>query len=308
MQTMTKLTMAIAAWACASAGWAQSEPAANDFDVYRIALTAGEQSAYGVSLDGDWALGEAMRWRLGAGYLHVDDRTDALNVRQARAGVERGFGSASFTLESDYRNDNNIIETALLRLRGDWRGDGLSIGGAIARRRIDVTYDVGSLLSQYVDATQRTYNNELGARVRYAPNDFAVYVSGAYYDYDTDVDRLEARLDTPRLPPGQRPLLQQQLQAFRQQLGRANSRSLRLAGHLLDYSATAGFDYQAGDHLLNAEYVREREWLTGAEVDTVEAGWIMPLSAADVEIRLGRSRIAGQDATFYGGVSLSLYR
>lgn len=294
--------------------WAQAEgdDVLHDVDLYRIGVSAGEQSAVGLSLDGDWALGATMRWQLGVAYLHVEDEPESLNVRQGRAGVERRFGALAVALESDYRSDNSALETTRVRMRGDWRGalGGQSVDGGVslARRRIDVTYDVGPALAQYIDTTQRTYATEFGARIRFAPNDFAFYASGAYFDYDAAVDRLDARLDASRVPPGQRPALQQLLSNIRQRLSEARFRSLRLAGHLLEYAATVGVDYRLGDHLLNVEYVREREALTDATVDTAEAGWVLPLAAADLEFRLGGSRVEGAESIFYGGVSLTLYR
>lgn len=318
---VTPIVYILAATCAALVGasaWAQTEgdDVLDDFDLYRIGVSAGEQSAFGASLDGDWALGAKMRWQLGVAYLHADDEPESLNVRQGRAGVERRFGALTVAMESDYRNDNSALETTRVRVRGDWHGDGrgasggksVSGGVSLARRRIDVTYDVGPILAQYVDTSQRTYNTEFGARVRFAPNDFALYASGAYYDYDAAVDRLEARLDVSRVPPGQRPALQQLLASIRGQLGNARFRSLRLAGHLLDYSATFGLDYRFGDHLLNVEYLREREALTGSSVDTVEAGWVLPLAAADLEFRFGGSRVQSEDSIVYGGVSLTFFR
>jgi len=281
---------------------------ANSIDVYRAALSIGEHSAYGVNLDGDWALGSSMRWYLGGGYMHVEDQASSLNVRQARAGIERSFDALTFGLESDYRNDDGAIESAMIRLRGDWRSDSVIAGAAYGRRRIDVTFDVGPLLSQFVDTTQRTYNHEFSGRIRFALNAFAVYASGSYYDYDAAIDRLDARLDPARVPPSQRPILQQQLRLVRERLRTANFRALRLSGHLLEYDATLGVDYRIGAHLLNAEYVREREALTEVDVSSAEVGWVLPLTTADLEFRLGGSKIDGLDTAYYGGIILTVYR
>lgn len=279
-------------------------------DIYRIGVMAGEYNTQGANLDADWAVGSKVRLALGGGYAHAESDTDSLNVRQAHAGAERTFDGLAMTLESDYRNDNSTIETALLRLRSDYRGEVGSVGVGVARRRIDVVFDVGSQFRQQVDFEQRTYSTEYGLRLRIGPNAFAVYANGLYFHYSEDIDRLAARLNvSSRVPIVQRPRLQDAIAEFRQRLARATFLTQRLSGHLLEYSVSAGMDYRADDHLLNAEYVRERETLTDAVIDSVELGWIVPAGAAlDVELRAGVSQFDGEDSAFYGSLALTYYR
>jgi hypothetical protein len=295
----------------ASMGAALAEESSESaIDIYRIGVMAGEYNTQGANLNADWAVGSRTRLALGGGYAHAESDTDSLNVRQAHAGVEQRFDGLALTLESDYRNDNGAIETMLLRLRGDYRGEVGSVGVGVARRRIDVVFDVGSQFRQQVDPEQHTYSTEYGLRLRAAPSAFGVYLSGSYYHYGEDIDRLAARIESsPRVNAGLLPRLREFLDENRARFERLTFLSQRLAGHLLEYSASVGVDYRAGDHLLNVEYTREKETLTDSVIDNYALGWIIPAGAAlDVELSAGVSQFEGEDSAVYGSLALTYYR
>jgi hypothetical protein len=289
----------------------------DDANVYRIGAYYGEDSSYASQLDADFSLTAKTRLQLGGTYVHSRQEgttTSATDAYQAHLDLERLVGTWGFVLGGDYRTDDGDIKMYGLRGSTYVQTEQWRTSLSLARRRIEVFYDLPPLLKPFVDESQSTYSNSYGLSLRYAPNSVSLYASGTQYKYDDSLRNLAARIDPTRVPLAQLPLLQQRLLEIRARLNRINATSLRLADSLLDYSVLIGADYRIGDHLLNLEAGRDRAEVDSAIIDTLSVGWVLPIgSGSDVEVRIGNSHVDATGTTpsassVFGSVSFSLYR
>ena len=289
----------------------------DDANVYRLGAFYGEDSSYASQLDADFSLNAKTRLQLGGMYLHSKQQgiaSSATDAYQAHVDIERIVGSWGIVLGGDYRTDDGDIKTYGLHGNTYVQTEQWRTSLSLARRRIEVFYDLPPLLKPFVDESQSTYSNSYGLSLRYAPNSLSLYASGTEYKYDDSLRNLAARIDPTRVPLAQLPLLQQRLTEIRARLNRLNATSLRLADSLLDYSVLIGADYRVGDHLLNLEVGRDRAEVDEAIIDTISFGWALPIGkGSDLEVRVGNSHVdatgtAPSTSSVFGSVSFSMYR
>ena len=284
-------------------------------DVYRLGAYYGDDS-YAFTLAGDWAVFDASRFNLGGAYVSAKGESTDLNSAQLQTGFDHTRGAWNGGIDVEYRNDEttglamgaeDTIETMTARLRTAYEAEHVRASLGVGRRHIELTLDLPRA-RQYIDTTRETDSTEYSLGLRFSGDPLAVYANGKYFDYDDPIQSLVVRADDPRIPIDGRPLLQEALNRFRARLSNLNFAAVRLANNFLDYTVTLGVDYSVGEHLLNLEVFRERVTGDGAEIDGVEAGWVLPLgTTADLETRVGGVH-ADAEWLPYGSVTVSSYR
>jgi hypothetical protein len=286
---------------------------ADSANIYRLGGSYGDDSAYGLQLDADFALTQKTRLQLGGAYVHAHDKVADVNTYQGQLDVDHRVGLWGYSLGGEYRNEGGDIKTYGAHGSAYLQTEQVRAALLLSRRRINVYYDLPALLAQYVESSKSTNSTGYGLSVRYSPNHLSIYANGTYYNYSEPLSSIILQVDPTRVPIAQRPLIQQRLDALRARLNVINATSLRLQGNLLDYSTAVGADYQIGAHSLNIEVSHDRAATDGAVINGVALGWVLPLGgASDMEIRLGHSSVGSTTtspaaSSLYGGITFSFY-
>jgi hypothetical protein len=311
---MRKITLSVVLLACVIASWlagsaARAAESDAEINVYRLGTYYGEDSAYAVQLDLDFALTSATRLSFGGAYGEAQGNLDEIKSYQANAELDHRIGAWGFALEGNYRDDDAIITTGGARIRAYYGSDHWNTAVRLGRSKIEISYDLPPILRQYFDNTRSDYNTEYGLDLRYSFGKLALYTSGTDYEYDEPFSTLLPHRNSGVPLPGDRfPLLQERLARARARLASFSFATLRLATNLLDYSVIVGADYTIGEHVINMELARQRVAINGLDVDSVELGWTIPIAtAADMEIRIGNAMVQDADPLFYGSLNFTYY-
>jgi len=285
--------------------------ALEDIKVVRIGTYYGEDSSYALQLNFDLPLTDATRLNVGGAYIRATGDLENIDSYQANLDVEHRIGNWGFALGGIYRNDDTIITTAGVRGRAYYSTDQLNAGVRLGRSRIEASYDLGTILSRYVDGTQSDYSTEYGGDLRYSFGVIALYASGVDYEYDEPLSSLAPRRNGVPIPVNGNQIgdIQDRLARLRARLGTVNFAALRIATNLLDYSLVVGGDYQIGEQVINVELARQRVAIDAVDIDSIDVGWTIPCwETADLELRVGSAKVHGSDSLFYGGLNFTLYR
>jgi hypothetical protein len=308
-------------WAASTAmGWmtvgAQDvADADDDFHVYRVGALYADDNAYALNAGADWAVTRSGRLQLSAGYARGAEfeRTgvSGSSSRQFSGAWEQRFDSWGGSLGAGYGREGDNVDTKSVRGRVFYDNRAMRVGALFERREIEVSYDLPEALRAYAPESRTVDSHAYGLDLRFAGKRLTGYFSGAYYDYSDPLEILVASGNSsqPTLPPQAQARLAERLAEVRSQLGSLTATSLRVSDSLLDYSLSLGVDYILGDYLLNAELTRDRAALDSAIINSVSAGWVLPLGlTADLELRLGATHIDELGTSLYGGVMVSIYR
>ena len=143
------------------------------------------------------------------------------------------------------------------------------------------------------EVTVNTESSALGARIRVRPTqDLLIYATAKDYDYKNS-DRTNLIL----------------LCFLRPDICSLNTSPLILARSFLNYSLSAGFDYQFSKVALNLNLSKVESFLDEQEIDVISGGLVIPAGTrSDIELIAGLSSAEYDGDVFFGGINIYIYR
>lgn len=252
-------------------------------NTYLLGAGVSADNADGRSISGliDYGFTEATSMSLIIAFTEASGEPEDVRTRGWNLGLNHDFGPIGVDLSLGQWGDPDHFDS-----------DDVSAGVFVSSERwyaaanylsrdIDLTFRA-NILDRVFERTLSTKADGVSAVLRYT-NELGAsfFVSGATYDYDADVTRLDQfeilRLLTPT--------------------------TITLSGSLLDSTFSVGAEMPLGERSLSASYTRDATATDQIDVDTLAIGLLNPMgSRTDLDVSVGYSDAQNADS----GVFVSL--
>ncbi len=247
--------------------------------------------------DGTWDLQFAVDWLaskktsmfVGVGKTETDRPQSDLSTNWFNLGLDHAFSDVGVTAEFEYWGDEDRLTTIDFKGSFYYENDKVYLAALGEVRDIEITFQ--TLVGEEV--TVNTESSALGVRIRVRPTqDLLIYATAKDYDYKNS-DRTNLIL----------------LCFLRPDICSLNTSPLILARSFLNYSLSAGFDYQFSKVALNLNLSKVESFLDEQEIDVISGGLVIPAGTrSDIELIAGLSSAEYDGDIFFGGINIYLYR
>ncbi len=272
-----------------SVALAQEEASGDSFRPWAIGLTlqTDELDSQSFFTTFNWGVAEDTWLFFSAGNSTSPAERADISTNDLVAGIDHNFGSIGASFEVEQWGEKNAVESRDYRGSIYLHGDRFNVGIEAERRDIDLTFSIARPMGSMAQRTTELTSDGRGIFFRADLTDWwRVYGSAREYDYSRSLTVL------PRLD----------LFNF------LSSSTLTLANSFLADDQQFGFEWRAGDKLINLSLGRNRSAVDQFELESVNASFLFPVSyRMDLEFNLGRSTADGLEPTVYGGVMLLIY-
>lgn len=214
------------------------------------------------------------------------DRAD-ISTDDIVVGVDHSFGMVGTTLELEQWGESNAVESRDVRGSIYLHGDRYNVGIEHERRDIDLTFFLPGPGDRRIARSSSLTGEGTGIFFRADLTDWwRVYGSARQYDYSRRLEILP-RLDI---------------------LNFLSASTLTLANSFLDDEQYLGFEWRAGNKLINLGFGSNTSAVDSSELDFVSASFLFPVGyRVDIEFNLGRSDPDFAESSLYGGVMVLIY-
>ena len=275
--------------ACGSLALAQQTEPDDTFRPWAIGLTVQTDEEHSQSLYTTFNWGVAADTWLFFSAGHSTSPAERANIatNDLLAGIDHSFGLLGITFEAEQWGEKDEVESFDYRGSIYLHGDRFNVGFELERREIDLTFSILDPLGRPVSRTAELTGDGTGIFFRADLSDWwRVYGSAREYEYSRNLALLP-RLDVFNF---------------------LTSSTLTLANSFLEDDYRVGFEWRAGNKLINLGFGRNRSAVDLSELESVNASILLPISfRMDLEFNLGRSSSDFLQPSLYGGVLLLIY-
>ena len=247
--------------------------------------------------DGTWDLQFAVDWLaskqtsifVGVGKTQTEQPRSDLSTTWFNLGLDHAFSNVGVTAEFEYWGDEDRLTTIDFKGSFYYENDKIYLAAIGEVRDIDITFQ--TLIGEEVNVD--TESGAIGARIRVKPTkNLLLYAAGKDYDYKNS-DRTNLIL----------------LCFLRPDICSLNTSPLILARSFLNYSLSAGFDYQFSKVALNLNLSKVESFLDEQKIDVISGGLVIPVGrSSDIELIAGLSSAEFGGDIFFGGINIYIYK
>lgn len=237
----------------------------------------------------DWLASKQTSMFVGVGKTQTQRPRSDLSTTWFNLGLDHAFSDVGVTAEFEYWGDEDRLTTIDFKGSFYYENDKIYLAALGEVRDIDITFQ--TLIGEEVHVD--TASSAVGGRIRVKPTkDFLLYATGKDYSYRNS-DRTNLIL----------------LCFLRPDICSLNTSPLILARSFLNYSLSAGFDYQFSKVAFNLNFSKVESFLDEQEIDVVSSGLVIPLGrASDIELIAGLSSGEFDGDIFFGGLNIYFYK
>ncbi len=243
--------------------------------------------------DGTWDLQFAVDWLaskqtsmfVGVGKTETTRAQSDLSTIWFNLGLDHAFSDVGVTAGFEYWGDEDRLTTTNFKGSFYYENDKVHLAALGEVRDIEITFQ--TLVGEEVNVD--TESGAIGARIRVKPTkNLLLYATGKDYDYKNS-DRTNLIL----------------LCFLRPDICSLNTSPLFLARSFLNYSLSAGFDYQFSKVAFNLNFSKVESFLDEQEIDVISGGLVIPAGKnSDVELIAGVSSAEYESDIFFGGINI----
>ncbi len=272
-----------------SVALAQEEESEDGFEPWAVGLTlqTDEQDSQSFFTTFNWGVTEDTWLFFSAGRSMLPAERADISTDDLIFGVDHSFGLLGASLEVEQWGEKDAVESLDYRGSIYLHGDRFNVGVELERRDIDLSFPIVGPRDRPIQRTTELTSDGTGVYFRADLTDWwRVYGSAREYDYSRSLAVLP-RLDVFNF---------------------LSSSTLTLANSFLENDRRFGFEWRAGQKLINLSFGRNNSAVDGLELEFVSASFMFPISyRMDLEFNLGRSTADFLEPSVYGGVLLLIY-
>ncbi len=264
----------------------------SDDELSTIVVLGGlvdDQGAWDIMAIADWETSPQTTFFLGAGLTETVTAQADLSTKWIEFGVDHAFSNIGVTANAGYWGEQDRLTTVDLAgsLYYETEKTRVALLGAVRDIELTLVNLTGQEVVLDADSTA------IGGSFRFQPADnLFIYAAGTSYDYDS-INRTDLIL----------------LCILRPDICSANISPLILARSMLNYSVSAGFDYQFKKVAINFGFSNAESFLDEQEFDVFSGGLVIPVGpVTDMELIAGVSMSENSDDIWFGGINFYIYK